>query len=209
MKFASFVLFLACSALISTLAVQSLPRLEPSIRHRLPRAPFSLERLLFPHRAEREPAARYGPVAAAVPLLSKAETLSLIAEAATKYRVPAAFVTSIVAAESNFNSAAISDKGAIGLMQLMPETAQQFGADPTVPAENVDAGTHYLRKLMDRYQNHRSSIQRVIAAFNAGPGAVDHYRGIPPFRETRVYVAQVLSFIKRYSTSRKHGSNKG
>jgi hypothetical protein len=75
-----------------------------------------------------------------IPLLPKAETLVLIADAAARHNVPAAFVQSIVAAESNFNCGAISPKGAIGLMQLMPETAQQFGADPKVPAQNIDAG---------------------------------------------------------------------
>ena len=82
-------------------------------------------------------------------LLTKAETLLLIAEAAVRHRVPAAFVTSIVAAESLFDCAAISPKGAVGLMQLMPETAKQFGANPAVPAENIDAGTRYLGWLMN------------------------------------------------------------
>jgi soluble lytic murein transglycosylase-like protein len=140
--------------------------------------------------------------ATAEPPLSKAETLTLISGAAAKYRVPADFVTSIVAAESNFNSTAISCKGAIGLMQLMPDTAREFGADPSVPAENVDAGTHYLRYLMKRYQNNRGAMRRVIAAYNAGPGMVDRYRGVPPFRETRTYVARVLGFLKRFSERR-------
>ena len=140
---------------------------------------------------------------ASIPLLSKAEMLGLIREAAAKYRVPIAFVTSIVAAESNFNSAAISPRGAIGLMQLMPDTAHQFGADAAVPAENIDAGTHYLRWLMDRYQKSRSSIKRVIAAYNAGPAMVDRYRGVPPFRETRTYVARVLGFLKEFAPPRK------
>ena len=136
-------------------------------------------------------------------LLSKAETLLLIDGAAAKHRVPAAFIASIVAAESNFNCAAISPRGAIGLMQLMPETARQFGADPAVPAENIDAGTRYLRWLMERYQKRRNSINHVIAAYNAGPGMVDRYRGIPPFRETRMYVARVLGFLKQFSLSGK------
>lgn len=126
----------------------------------------------------------------------------LIAAAAARHNVPSALVQSIIAAESNFNCAAISLKGAIGLMQLMPETAQQFGADPTVPAENIDAGTRYLRYLMDRYQHSRSSVKRVIAAYNAGPGMVDRYRGIPPFRETRSYVARVLFFLRQFGGER-------
>lgn len=132
------------------------------------------------------------------PPLPKAETLKLIAGASAKHRVPAALVTSIVAAESNFDSTAVSEKGAIGLMQLMPETARQFGADPAVPAENIDAGTRYLRWLTERYGKRRGAINCVIAAYNAGPGVVDHYHGVPPFRETRTYVARVLGFLKRF-----------
>jgi len=141
--------------------------------------------------------------APSIPLLTKAETLLLIAEAAVRHRVPAAFVTSIVAAESNFDCAAISPKGAVGLMQLMPETAKQFGANPAVPAENIDAGTRYLGWLMKRYEKRRDSIKHVIAAYNAGPGMVDRYRGVPPFRETRAYVSRVLGFLKQFSPSRK------
>jgi soluble lytic murein transglycosylase-like protein len=83
-------------------------------------------------------------------------------------------------------------------MQLMPATAQEYGADPNVPEQNVDAGTQYLRVLMDRYSKHRNSLKRVIAAYNAGPGRVDHYRGVPPFRETRAYVARVLRLLRHY-----------
>lgn len=143
-------------------------------------------------------------VASAAAPLSKAETLTLIAHAASKYQVPRAFVTSIVAAESNFDCGAISGKGAIGLMQLMPETAQQFSADPSVPAQNIDAGTRYLRWLIDRYRKSSDSIKRVIAAYNAGPGMVDRYRGVPPFPETRTYVVRVLGFLKEYGPPQKH-----
>ena len=113
-------------------------------------------------------------------------------------RVSAAFVTSIMAAESNFDASAISPKGAIGLMQLMPATAQLFGADPTVPEQNVDAGTHYLRFLIDRYHKYGNWLKRVIAAYNAGPGVVDRYHGVPPYRETKTYVARVLAFLKKF-----------
>ena len=126
------------------------------------------------------------------------DTHALICAAAKKHRVPAAFVKSIVAAESNFDSDAVSPKGAIGLMQLMPATAEEYGADPNIPEQNVDAGTHYLRTLMDKYGNRRSSLKRVIAAYNAGPSRVDRYRGVPPFRETRAYVMRVLSLLRRY-----------
>jgi soluble lytic murein transglycosylase-like protein len=126
------------------------------------------------------------------------DTGALIRAAARKHGVPAAFIKSIVAAESNFDAAAVSPKGAIGLMQLMPATAQLFGADPTVPAQNVDAGARYLRFLIDRYHRYRDSLRRVIAAYNAGPGVVDHYRGVPPYKETRTYVARVLNFMRQF-----------
>jgi len=127
---------------------------------------------------------------------------ALIRAAAEKHHVPAAFVNSIVAAESNFQADALSPKGAIGFMQLMPETAQLFGADPHVPEQNIDAGTRYLRWLMDRYSNYRDGLRRVIAAYNAGPGMVDRYSGVPPFPETRMYVARVLGFLQQFQRTR-------
>ena len=132
----------------------------------------------------------------------KLDTHALICMAAEKHGVPAAFVKSIVAAESNFDCEALSPKGAVGLMQLMPQTAKEYGADPTIPAQNVDAGTHYLRTLMDRYRKHGDSLQRVIAAYNAGPAMVDRYHGVPPFRETRRYVTRVISFFHRFQKER-------
>jgi soluble lytic murein transglycosylase-like protein len=134
----------------------------------------------------------------AKPALPKEEAFRLIGLAAAKHNVPPAFVKSIVAVESNFDPNVVSPKGAIGLMQLMPATAHEYGADPTIPEQNIDAGTHYLRVLMDRYSRNRSSLQRVIAAYNAGPAMVDRYRGIPPFRETRHYVARVLGFLRHF-----------
>src|SRR3984957_4243851 len=101
--------------------------------------------------------------------LSAEETHAIIHAAAMKHNVPAAFVKSIMAAESNFDPAAISGKGAIGLMQLMPETAQQYGVDPTIPAQNVDGGAHYLHALITRYRKSGNWLRRVIAAYNAGP----------------------------------------
>jgi soluble lytic murein transglycosylase-like protein len=130
--------------------------------------------------------------------MPREELMELIHAAALRHNVPSAFVKSIVAAESNFDPNVVSPKGAIGQMQLMPATAEEYGADPTVPAENIDAGTHYLRVLMDRYHHGRSSLKRVIAAYNAGPAMVDRYRGIPPFPETRLYVARVLSFLRQF-----------
>lgn len=128
--------------------------------------------------------------------INPAQTIALIAKAAEKHKVRPALVKSIVAAESGFDPAAISPKGAIGLMQLMPSTAEQFGADPTDPAQNIDAGAHYLHVLIQKYRGRKDWLNRVIAAYNAGPGVVDRYRGIPPYRETRQYVARVRNFLR-------------
>lgn len=83
-------------------------------------------------------------------------------------------------------------------MQLMPETAQEFSADPAVPEQNVEAGTHYLSWLLQRYAGRRDQVRRAVAAYNAGPGMVDRYHGVPPFRETRHYVARVLHLYRAY-----------
>ena len=130
----------------------------------------------------------------------------IIAAAARKHQVSPAFVKSIIAAESGFSQAAVSPKGAVGLMQLMPATAREFGADPSVPEQNIDAGAHYLSWLLQRYAGKRDALKRAIAAYNAGPGAVERYRGIPPYRETRTYVARVLRFYKQYEPTYKLAS---
>jgi soluble lytic murein transglycosylase-like protein len=124
---------------------------------------------------------------------------ALISHAAREHRISPALVKSIIAAESNFDCNALSDKGAVGLMQLMPETAAEFGADPAVPEQNVLAGAGYLRTLLDRYGKHRDGLKRTIAAYNAGPGNVDKYKGIPPFKETQTYVKRVLAYFREFS----------
>jgi len=123
---------------------------------------------------------------------------SLILNDARRPSVPVAMVQSIIAAESGFNPDAISPRGAMGLMQVMPATAEQFGLDAGVPEENVEAGARYLRYLLDKYAMFSDSLRRVIAAYNAGPAAVDKHRGVPPFPETKLYVARVLALITHY-----------
>lgn len=118
--------------------------------------------------------------------------VELARSAAVKYSLPDAFVAGVMRAESGFNPAAISPKGAIGLMQLMPGTARNLGADPTKPAENADAGTRYLRDLLVRYEDRPDQVVLALAAYNAGPAAVEKYHGVPPFRETREYILRVL-----------------
>src|SRR6267142_1713065 len=114
----------------------------------------------------------------------------VIFEHARMHNVRTDLVRAVVQVESAFNPNARSPKGAMGLMQLMPSTAQQFGVrNPFNPIENIRAGVAYLRELLDRYQNNE---QLALAAYNAGPGAVDKYgQSVPPYRETRNYVAQI------------------
>ena len=117
---------------------------------------------------------------------------------ARKNNVDPAFVKSIMKAESAFRVDAVSPAGALGLMQLMPETAAELGYDPKDPEENIQAGAEYLSWLMSRYGNRRNGMRLAIAAYNAGPGNVDRYRGIPPFAETRNYVKRVMSYYADY-----------
>lgn len=119
----------------------------------------------------------------------------LIRLTAMEHDVSPALVKAVIAAESRFNSGAVSHKGAQGLMQLMPETAAQLGvADPFAAADNVRGGVRYLREMLDRY----GDMGRALAAYNAGPTAVDHYRGIPPYPETRDYVQRVMTYYRHY-----------
>lgn len=119
----------------------------------------------------------------------------LIRSAARAYDVQPALVKAVIAAESLFDPTAVSHKGAIGLMQLMPFTADALGVeDPYEPSANVLGGTRYLREMLSRY----GDVSRALAAYNAGPRAVDRYRGIPPYRETQAYVSRVLHYYRRY-----------
>ena len=119
----------------------------------------------------------------------------LIGDAAKNEGIPPALVKAVIAAESAFDSDAVSHMGAQGLMQLMPETAEEMGvANPLEPADNVRGGASYLRAMIDRY----GDLGRALAAYNAGPTAVDRYGGIPPFQETRDYVNRVLTYYRRY-----------
>ncbi len=120
----------------------------------------------------------------------------LVTAAAERNGLPPEFVKSVVAAESAFRADAVSRKGAVGLMQLMPATAREYGADPTDPRQNVEAGTRYLRDLLLKYQHDDHQVIRALAAYNAGPGAVDRYHGVPPYQETLAYITRVL---KKYA----------
>jgi soluble lytic murein transglycosylase-like protein len=113
-------------------------------------------------------------------------------QAARKFALPEGFVRSVMHAESGFQPTAVSPKGALGLMQLMPETAKTLGVDAKDPQQNAEGGAHYLRELLERYQDDPDQVLLALAAYNAGPGAVEKYHGVPPYRETREYILRVL-----------------
>jgi soluble lytic murein transglycosylase-like protein len=133
----------------------------------------------------------------------------LVTAAAVRNGLPPEFVHSVVSAESAYRSNAVSRKGAIGLMQLMPATASEYGADPTDPSQNVEAGTRYLRDLLLKYRNSDHQVSRALAAYNAGPGAVDRHHGVPPYRETLAYVGRVLRKYEKQTASAKAAKPSG
>lgn len=119
----------------------------------------------------------------------KAPYRELVEAAAERYKVDADLITSVIAVESNFDPKALSPKNARGLMQLLPETAERLGVQNIYdPKENIEAGTRYLRELLQRYNN---DLALALAAYNAGPERVQQYGRVPPFAETLSYVRRV------------------
>jgi soluble lytic murein transglycosylase-like protein len=126
---------------------------------------------------------------------AKADLQDVIRGASDKQLLDVDLVTSVIRAESGFNSRAVSPKGARGLMQLMPDTASNLGVTDTFdPKANVEGGTQYLRWLLDRYHY---DLAKALAAYNAGPHRVEKYHGIPPYSETRAYVARIIRDFNR------------
>jgi soluble lytic murein transglycosylase-like protein len=132
--------------------------------------------------------ARAGRSALAAP----AQWASLVEAAAAAHRLDPAFVAAVIRVESNWQPRAVSPKGARGLMQLMPATARRLGVTKAFdPSQNVGGGALYLSRLAERFGEHE--VEKVLAAYNAGEEAVETYKGVPPYRETREYVRKVLA----------------
>lgn len=125
-----------------------------------------------------------------------------INENARKYKIDSNFIKAVITAESCFRRKALSHKGAMGLMQLIPDTAKRFGVKNSYDAgQNIRGGVKYLRFLFDRY---KGDLKKIIAAYNAGEGKVDRHKGIPPYKETKQYVKNVLKTYDLLSPKRVH-----
>ena len=134
---------------------------------------------VFGDSAQREPEVPYS---------------SQIQNAARTYGLDPALISSVISVESNFNSRAVSKKSALGLMQLLPETAARMAVPNAFdPAQNINGGTRYLRQLLDRYDQ---NLPLALAAYNAGPKRVDFYHGIPPIAETHSYINRVITRLQ-------------
>jgi len=154
------------------------------------------------------PAASQPTVAPAPAAIAPALNLSdVVSEASGRYRLDPDLVNSVIRAESGFNPHAVSPKGAQGLMQLMPGTASKLGVPNAFdPAANVNGGTRYLRELLERYNY---DLIKALAAYNAGTKRVEQYRGVPPYRETRAYVASIVRDFNRKKIAQQKAAKTG
>lgn len=118
---------------------------------------------------------------------------NMVAEAARKYEVDPKLLSAVAEAESGGNQSAVSPAGAVGVMQLMPDTAASLGVDPYDEKQNIEGGAKYLRQMLDSFSG---DVRKAVAAYNAGPQAVHDYGGVPPYRETQSYVNRVLDLYQ-------------
>ena len=121
------------------------------------------------------------------------ETTRFIQEAAAKYGLDSRLVAAVAEAESSGNQSEVSDVGAVGVMQLMPDTAAALGVNPYDEKQNIEGGAHYLKQMLDTFGG---DMKKAIAAYNAGPQAVKDYGGVPPYAETQNYVNKVLDLYR-------------
>lgn len=159
--------------------------------------PIDIERVEPDEEVDAEPVT---PVASAGDIAeSTPRTIEeMVGESARKYALPRSLVRAVARAESALNPAAISPKGAQGVMQLMPGTAKDLGVDNAFdPAQNIDAGARLLRQLLEKYHGR---VAEALAAYNAGAGAVAKHNGVPPYRETRGYIRKVVKDFEKAET---------
>jgi len=131
-------------------------------------------------------------------LVAPAETAQMIKSASERHQVDSKLVEAVAWQESGFNQGAISPKGARGVMQLMPATARRLGVDPDDIASNIEGGAAYLSNMMRRFNG---DLPKTLAAYNAGPEAVEKYGGVPPYAETTAYVRSVMARMNRFDDS--------
>jgi len=132
------------------------------------------------------------------PTLYMEDYQEAISSASEKYGIESSLIKAVILAESAGNHRAVSSKGAQGLMQLMPYTADELSVnDPLEPEDNIFGGTKYLSKLMDRF---KKDVKLVLAAYNAGPENVEKYKGVPPFEETKTFIERVMKYYSEYKS---------
>lgn len=162
----------------------------------------SVERIVLPVVSNSASMSAKAPLAATHADLTKSELHELLSSAGAQHNLDVNLLASVVRAESGGHTAAVSRKGAQGLMQLMPRTAAQLGvSDSLRPDENIAGGASYLDSLLTRYHD---NLALALAAYNAGPAAVDRWHGVPPYRETRLYVARI---IRDFNASVRNAGN--
>lgn len=148
-----------------------------------------------PARVTAAPAIGLAAPQRSAPVLDRAALGQLVNGAGEQNQIDPDFISSVIRAESGFNSRAVSKKGARGLMQLMPQTASQLGVTNSFdPKANVEGGTKYLRELLEKYNY---DVVKALAAYNAGPRRVEQYHGVPPYYETRAYIARIIRDFNR------------
>jgi len=159
-------------------------------------------------KAEQAPDKQAAPDSGALPRSINPNVLQqMVQETAQKHDVDPALVSAVISTESNWNTSALSRKGAQGLMQLVPETAQKLGvSNAWDPQQNIDGGVRYLHMLLDRYNG---DLPKALAAYNAGPSAVDRWGGVPNYPETQEYVRKVTHTYFQPGSANPSGSRAG